>query len=317
MPGLGIIGIVAMLAGSAVLVMGAAEYRRTQSELKRHIGLVAPPAPSKPIGQFSNSSVETNLNVALRQIFAVGKRYRWGMQSGVAILLPVAIGSAAIAWILTYRMLGNSIDLATPVSAVAFFMIPRWVLLRQQKVAERQFMELFPSGIDMMVRMLRAGLPISSAVRSIQLETPPPLNMVFGSIADQVTLGAPFEKALDIASDRIGLPDFRFFAVALNLQHATGGNLAATLEILSDLLRKRRAVRLKAAAATAEVRVSAYVLGAIPFVTIGALLYMVPGYIAPLFHDKRGQVILAAAVVLLLLAFMAMRGMIRRVTAAA
>ena len=135
-------------------------------------------------------------------------------------------------------------------------------------------------------------------------------------IADQVGLGVPFENAVESASERIGLPDFRFLAVALNVQHTTGGNLAATLENLSELIRKRRALRLKAAAATAEVRMSAYVLGALPIVTMGALLLFRPEYVVPLFYDRRGNYILAAAAILLMLAFLTMRQMVRRVTAA-
>ncbi len=177
-------------------------------------------------------------------------------------------------------------------------------------------MELFPNGIDMMVRMLRAGMPVSAAVRNIQADSPAPLSTVFGEIADQVALGVPFEDAVETASEHIGLAGFRFLAVALNVQHSTGGNLAATLQNLSELIRKQRALRLKAAAATAEVRMSAYVLGALPIITLGALLLFRPEYVAPLFHDRRGNYILAAAAILLVLAFMTMRGMVRRVTAA-
>jgi tight adherence protein B len=299
-----------MLGGAGAI------YRRARLELKQHVNLVAPPMATKAAWKVSLPGMEARINVPLRRIFAVGAPYLWGMRSGAAMLLPIAGTSATIAWLLAFQMLGNSTWLAALLSAAAFFIVPRIVLVQQQRHAERRFMELFPSGIDMTVRMLRAGLPISEAMRSIQAETPPPLNMVFGSVADQVTLGVPFDKALDIESERVGLPDFRFFAVAVNLQYSTGGNLAATLEILSDLLRKRRAVRLKAKAATAEVRVSAYVLGAIPFVTIGALLYVTPGYIAPLFYDERGKYILAAVSILFVLAFISMRQMMRMVTAA-
>jgi len=311
-----IIGILATLTGGAMLIAAGAINRRTRQELEQHVNLVAPPATRKATWGATRSSLEMKINVPLRRMFAVGAAYIWGMRSGALMLLPLACVSAAIVWPLAFQMLGNSTWLAALLSAAAFFFVPRFVLLREQKRAERQFIEHFPAGIDMMIRMLRAGLPISSTVRAIQTETPPPINLVFGSIADQVALGIPFDKALTVASEQIGLPDFRFFAVALNLQYATGGNLAATLEILSDLLRRRRAVRLKAAAATAEVRVSAYVLGAIPFVTIGALLFMTPGYVAPLFYDQRGKYILAAAGALLLLAFLSMRQMMRKVTAA-
>jgi tight adherence protein B len=131
-----------------------------------------------------------------------------------------------------------------------------------------------------------------------------------------VQIGVPFEKALDAVSGRMGLQDFRFFSVAVTLQYATGGNLAATLEILSDVIRRRRTVRLKAIAATAEVRVSAYVLGGMPIFAIAALLVLNPDYVAPLLYDPRGKYILGAAFALLAVAILTMRKMMRRVTAA-
>ena len=140
------------------------------------------------------------------------------------------------------------------------------------------------------------------------------MNKVFELIANQVELGVPFENALDAVSQRIGIADFRFFSVAVTLQHGTGGNLAATLEILSDVIRKRRAIRLKAVAATAEVRVSAYVLGGMPIIVIGLLFLFKPEYVAPLVYDYRGKYFLAAAFGLLVIGFWTMQRMMRRVT---
>jgi tight adherence protein B len=95
------------------------------------------------------------------------------------------------------------------------------------------------------------------------------------------------------------------------LQQTTGGNLAVTLETLSEIIRKRRAVRLKAKAATAEIRASAMVLGAIPFFIVGVLLVVSPGYLQPLITDPRGNIIIGAAVLGLVLAFVTMRTMMR------
>ena len=317
MSNLQIIGLLLMLGAIAVLGIALDMRRKEQVEVRRHLDLVATVSgASGTTAARVRAKWHTLVNERLRRIFTVGVTYVWGMHSGALFVLTVAAGSGAFTWIIADHTFGHTQWLAASLSAVAFFLVPRIILIRQQRNAERQFMALFPNGIDMMVRMLRAGLPISTTVRTIQTDSPPPLSTVFGSLADQVTLGVPFEKALETASDRIGLPDFRFLAVALNIQHATGGNLAATLEILSDLIKKRRALRLKAAAATAEVRMSAYVLGALPAVTMGALLLLRPDYVAPLFHDQRGKYILGAAAMLLLLAFLTMRQMVRKVTAA-
>ena len=133
-------------------------------------------------------------------------------------------------------------------------------------------------------------------------------------ITDQVKIGIPIEEALDAGSKQIGLADFRFFAVAVLLQYSAGGNIASTLEVLSGIMRKRRAVRMKAKSATAEIRLTSYVLGSLPFVTTGALLLIQPGYLTPLFADPRGHVILAMAAGGLSLSLISMKLMMRSVT---
>ncbi|HEX9851902.1 MAG TPA: type II secretion system F family protein, partial [Woeseiaceae bacterium] len=172
-------------------------------------------------------------DLRLRRVFAVGADHSWGMKAGALGLAMAAIATGVVVWILTHMALGLSSWIAVPVTALAAFVTPRIILFRQQKKADSQFIDLFPAAVDTIARMLRAGLPITSAVRSVSAEAPPPVNEVFTMVANQIEIGAPIEEALDAASQQIALADFRFFTVAVALQHATGGNLAATLEILS------------------------------------------------------------------------------------
>jgi tight adherence protein B len=308
-----LLGFMAMLAGTAMVLWGYMNRREVQQHLRQHIDLVVPLASAELGAKGFPARLEGWINRPVRRTFAVGLRYSWGMQSGAALLLAIAAVSAAVGWLLPHRMLGTSAWLPIVLSAIACFWGPRTYLKYQQRKAEHLFIEYFPGSIDAIIRMLRAGLPITSAIQELQTQAQPPLDAVYKSIADQIGLGVPFERAIEVASERIGLADFRFFAVALTLQQSTGGNLIATLENLSDVIRKRRAMRLKAIAVTAEVRVSAYVLGAMPVLTIGALLLLRPDYVSPLFYDARGKYILAAAAGFLLLAFLTMRQMMRRV----
>lgn len=313
------IAVILALLASGILLVGALKLTRTaRLNLERHVNLIAGAAPSESnaIPSPKRAAPPAWIDEAIRRPFCIGVPYRWGMRTGALRLLTIATVSGGIVWLLAYRMVGNSIWLASLLAAAALFLVPRQFLVREQRRAERQFMELFPNAIEMMVRMLRAGLPIISAVRSVGADSPPPFSTVFALIASQVEIGVPFEKALDAVSERIGLQDFRFFSVAVTLQYATGGNLAATLESLSDVIRRRRVVRLKGIAATAEVRISAYVLGGMPIIAIAALLVLDPDYIAPLLYDFRGKYILGAAVGLLALAIFTMQKLMRRVTAA-
>jgi tight adherence protein B len=256
----------------------------------------------------------TSTALGMRRFFSPGSRRRWGMSANGAMLTVVALAGALAAWLITHRALQFSVWIWIPAVVGGFFLAPRAMLLRQQHRSEQQFMMGFPDAIDMVIRMLRAGLPMTAAARTVGNEALPPVNRVFRSIADQVDVGVPFEIALAAAGESIGLPDFRFFAVAVSLQRETGGNLSATLEILADIIRKRRTVRLRAQAATGEIRMSAYILGALPFLVTGTFLVVSPGYLTPLATDPRGHVIVGIALLGLLLAYLSMRAMLHSVT---
>lgn len=304
-----------VLSGGA-LIGALMLSRRARLEMESRVRLVAAASEIR-LGEtvdFWLQARSKRFDEKLRRLFTLGRARTWGMKTTGVGLSGMVLLIAATTWLLTRLALGLPILFAVPLTALVAFLIPRAILLRQQKQAERQFTDLFPDAVTAIARMLRAGLPVSSAVRSISSESPPPINAVFAMIADQVEIGAPIEDALDATSRHIGLPDFRFFAVAVVLQHATGGNLAVTLEILADIVRRRRAVRLKARATTAEIRVSAYVLAFLPFFIIGSLLIVQPGYLTPLVADPRGHVILALAIGGLLLAGLTMRQMMRSVT---
>ena len=177
------------------------------------------------------------------------------MELGAVSLVVIALASAAVAWALTRIVFGLPLWVALPAVVALGYLVPRMLLQRQRRKMARAFSDLFPDALDAIGRMLRAGLPISAAVQAVSAELPPPVNAVFAMVADQMGIGVPIDEALDVSSRYIGMPDFRFFTVAVVLQHMTGGNLAGTLGILSEIVRKRRAVRLKAGATTAEIRV--------------------------------------------------------------
>ena len=308
--------VLALLLLSGMALAGAlAISRRSRLDREERVKLVARPDAQavEGVGAWLKQR-STGLTARMQRAFAVGNDAIWGMKSGAVSLIVTALLSAAAGWAATRILLGFPVWLSLLVAVALGFLIPRFRLIRQQRKVEREFSDLFPDAVDAISRMLRAGLPISSAVRSVSVDAPPPVDGVFAMVADQMSLGTPLDDALDASSRFIGLPDFRFFTVAVVLQHATGGNLAATLEILSDIVRKRRAVRLKAQATTAEIRVSAYVLGALPIFIVLMLAILQPGYLAPLFLDPRGHIILLVAAGLLLLAGISMRQMMRSVT---
>ena len=243
----------------------------------------------------------------------LGMPRKWGVSSRPLTFVLAGITAGGAAWLLSHSALGFPVWMAAPLVAAAAWIGPNVLAKMEQGRADKRFVDLFPDAIDMIVRMLRAGLPVSTAIRTVATESPAPIDGVFRALADEIDIGMSFEDALGIGSERIGLPDFRFFAAAVALQHTTGGNLVATLEILVEIIRRRRVVRMKAKAATAEVRMSAYVLGAMPFGVFGVLVILNPGYLTPLLTDRRGNIMLVVGVGLLLAAFLTMRRMMRSV----
>lgn len=311
--------LIALLMMLLFLISGGALFvallisRRARLELDRRVKLASAadvtPAHLDILRQIRGPRFDTKLRRAF-----VGKRPIWGMKSRASRLLAAAIAAGGVTLLITHIGFGWPLWLSGPLVLLTGFMLPRALLLRQQKQAEQLFTDLFPDAVVAIARMLRAGLPITTAVRSVSRESPAPVNTVFATISDQVDIGTPIENALDTSSRQIGLADFRFFTMAIVLQHQTGGNLAATLEILADIIRRRRAMRLKARATTAEIRVSAYVLTFLPFLIVGALLLIQPGYLTPLISDPRGHIILMLAAGGLLLGGLTMRQMMRSVT---
>jgi tight adherence protein B len=313
---IGAAAVLALLLLSGGALIGALILsRRARFEREQRVALVAVPEvrPVDALGSWLKGR-SSQLDVHLQRFFAAGVDTVWGMELGALPLIVIAMASAAAAWALTRLVFGLPLWFALP-AAVAFgYIVPRMLLLRQRRKMARAFSNLFPDALDAIGRMLRAGLPISAAVQAVSTESPPPVNEAFTIVANQMGIGVPIDEALDVSSRYIAMPDFRFFTVAVVLQHMTGGNLAGTLGILSEIVRKRRAVRLKAGATTAEIRVSAYVLGGLPFFILGALLIVQPGYLTPLFVDPRGHLILAVAAGLLVMGGITMRQMMRSVT---
>lgn len=152
----------------------------------------------------------------------------------------------------------------------------------------KKFLADFPEAIDLIIRGLRSGLPVPESIRIVGREISGPVGVEFALISDRVRFGQTLEEALWDSAERIDLPDFKFFVVSLSVQRETGGNLAETLENLTEILRKRRQMKLKIKAMSSEARASAMILGSLPFLMF-AIMYALNGsYVMTLFSDPRG-----------------------------
>lgn len=174
-----------------------------------------------------------------------------------------------------------------------------------------KFNRQFPDAIDIMVRGLRAGMPMHDSIQVVAGEITDPVGTEFRKIDQAVLLGQPLDQALNEAAKRISVQEFQFFVVSLALQRETGGNLAETLANLSDILRRRRQMRLKIKAMSSEARASAWIIGLLPFIMFAILMSINAPYVLKLFADTRGLIMTGAALISIALGVLVMNKMMR------
>lgn len=169
--------------------------------------------------------------------------------------------------------------------------LPHMVVNFHIKKRTNQFNTKFPDAIDLLVRGLRSGLPVTETLGVVAQEVPGPVGAEFKGVVERIRIGRTMEESLQQTGDRLGIPEFNFFVITLAIQRETGGNLAETLSNLGDVLRKRSQMKLKIRAMSSESKASAYIVGALPFIVFGMIWWINPKYIGTFFVDERLMVI--------------------------
>jgi tight adherence protein B len=183
-----------------------------------------------------------------------------------------------------------------------------WERARFQKV----LLEQVPDVMALICRSVEAGIPLSEALRSVSHEAQEPSREEFVRVINEVAIGQPLESALWKLYDRVGLPEYAFFAVTIGLQSQTGGSLVETLTNLQDLVRKRVALSKRGKALAAEARMSAIILGALPFVMFIILSFVMDGFVNFFFNTPTGNHLLFVVAGLMGSGIFVMRQLIRR-----
>ena len=165
--------------------------------------------------------------------------------------------------------------------------VPHYITGKMIKRRLNKFTQYFPDAIELMVRGLRSGLPITETLGIVASELPGPVGVEFRAVSDKMKIGRTMEAALQDTADRLGTPEFQFFVITLAIQRETGGNLAETLSNLADVLRKRSQMRLKIRAMSSESKASAMIVGSLPFIVFTLVWIMNPTYMHGFFTDQR------------------------------
>ncbi|MBN2971292.1 type II secretion system F family protein [Roseomonas aeriglobus] len=199
----------------------------------------------------------------------------------------MASAGAVVGVTLLFLILGMPLLLALFVGLFAGVGLPHMVvgILISRRVAK--FTAKFPDAIELLVRGLRSGLPITETMGVVGVEVEGPVGEEFRSVADKMKIGKTMDQALQETSDRLGTPEFQFFVITIAIQRETGGNLAETLANLADVLRKRGQMKLKIKAMSSESKASAYIIGALPFIVFGLIWFINGSYMQNFFIDPR------------------------------
>ncbi len=181
------------------------------------------------------------------------------------------------------------------VAALLAYYVPYRHCMKRVRARNRKFLDQFPDALDMIVRSVRSGFPLSVALQMLAENTENPVKEEFRQVVDEIALGRTLPQALNRLASRINQPDIRFFVVVLSVQQETGGNLAEIIGNLSGIIRKRKQLRHKIRAMTSEGRATAWVLGLLPVFVFCALLVVQPDYLSAFWTDPLGMMLFAGA----------------------
>lgn len=221
----------------------------------------------------------------------------------------IAVGTGLALGLLA-SFLGGSWIVSGLAGIAGFFGIPRWTLTYLAKRRQKKFLEQLADAVDIVVRGLKAGLPLSEAMRLIGSESPPPLGPEFMEVVEGQRVGITIDQGIERMFERMPLPEVSFLGIAISIQSKSGGNLAEALSNLSKVLRERKKLKAKVRTMSSEAKWSAIIIGCVPVAIIGILFVVSPGYMMPLFTSTMGHFVLIGCGLLMLAGSLIMYKMI-------
>lgn len=188
--------------------------------------------------------------------------------------------------------------------------LPRWILARLIKRRQAKFLLEFANAIDIIVRGIKSGLPLSDCLQIIARESPEPVQSEFIDLVEQQKVGVPLSRAFERMYERMPLQEVNFFAIVIAIQAQTGGNLAEALSNLAQVLRDRYRLQAKVRAFSAEAKTSAFIIGSLPPALLLIVFFTSPDYISLLWAEKLGNIMLIGSAIWMTLGVLVMRKMI-------
>ena len=203
----------------------------------------------------------------------------------------VTAGTLGVGIFLLTMLLGTGILASLGLAFAAGGGLPFWILRFLKKRRESRFLAAFPDAVDVIVRGIKAGLPLLDSLKLIAAESEEPVRGEFLSIIETQTIGIPIGEACLKLFERMPVPEANFFGIVISIQQRAGGNLSEALGNLSRVLRERKKMKGKIGAMSMEAKASAAIIGAVPFVVVGLLYASSPTYISLLWTTTHGKIV--------------------------
>lgn len=207
-------------------------------------------------------------------------------------------------------LFGIGLFTALALGFAAGFGFPRWVLNYLRKRRESKFLHAFPDAVDVIVRGVKAGLPLHDSMRAIVNDSPEPIRGEFRTILETQAIGMPLGEACGKLYERMVLPEANFFAIVIAIQQTAGGNLSEALGNLSRVLRDRKRLKEKIKAMSMEAKASAMIIGSLPLIVMAAVYLVSPEYISLLWTHPIGRVMLAGCAMWMMIGVFVMKKMV-------
>ncbi len=229
----------------------------------------------------------------------------WTPQKFMIISGILGFACFAIALLMGGGLLG-----ATGLAFAAGFGLPRWILGYLKKRREKNFLKALPDAVDVIVRGIKAGLPLFESIKVVAADAPEPLKSEFIAIIETQAIGMPLGEACSRLFDRMPVPEANFFGIVIAIQQKSGGNLSEALGNLSKVLRDRKKMAEKIQAMSMEAKASAGIIGSLPPIVMLLVYLSTPDYISLLWTHPTGQLMLCGCVVWMSCGIFVMKKMI-------
>jgi tight adherence protein B len=207
-------------------------------------------------------------------------------------------------------LFGGGLLAAIGMAFAAGFGLPRWVLSFLKKRREQNFLKALPDAVDVIVRGIKAGLPLFESIKVVAADAPEPLRSEFLAIIETQAIGMPLGDACARLFERMPVPEANFFGIVIAIQQKSGGNLSEALGNLSKVLRDRKKMAEKIQAMSMEAKASAGIIGSLPPIVMLLVYLSTPAYISLLWTNPTGQLMLVGCVIWMSIGIFVMKRMI-------